>query len=424
MKCKYQVTALGALLLILASASAFISAPAASAADTEKAPSPQLVISFERGTLREDDQLPIRVFLSNPSDKDLNNVTLAWSGLPGTLTLYAETCDQLAADVKKVPKEDHPAANIAVGKLPAQQDSQSIRSLDLCLTSSTVTNGDYNLLFNLRFDWAAKEGTRHSVLTVEKPIKSAFLGTDSLAGVPLALAGFIVPGLLFWLALDAFKTPWRIQGPTLGDKTVYSVLVSLLLVALVSVFPALKEAFDITKGLSLRKLEYLALLGGVTGIAVGWVDRKIRSIRTRNGLQTSDDDTTLLLKLLKLNIGRSKPKTTVNLKSGESFEGSVGGQSATDTFLVGWYQILPNPKRPDETKEIRSAIHRGDMVHAAELAQKYKFEFETQDFLYQQEKNGAFGPTKLMRIHWSNSDVEGKPTVEATEDRSEPLTMN
>ncbi len=418
MRYSYHGIGLASVLILLASTSGFTAAPNDATPETEKAPSPQLVISFERQTMRENDGLPIRVFLSNASDKNLENVTLGWSTLPGTLLLYATTCDEL----KKHPTSNSPAANVVVGKLPSQQDPKSVQSLDLCLTSTTVSNGDDNLLFNLRYDWVGKEGPRHSVLTVEKSIKSAFLGADSLAGVPLALAGFIVPGLLFWLALDFWKTPWRIQGPTLGDKTVYSVLVSLLLVALVSVFPRFKEELDITQGLSLQKLEYLALLGGVAGMLIGGGDRWVRAISARRALQPTDDDLTLLMKLLRLNANRNQPKTIVRLANGQSFEGSVGAQGATHTFLVGWYRVHPNDKQQQPTEVIRAALAARDMPLAAKLVQQYHFPLDTQDFIYQQGANGAFAPTVNMRMQWGNGDVLGRPTVEVDTPNA-PLRM-
>jgi hypothetical protein len=422
MKYSYRGTALAGFLILFAIASGYSVPPAPSTAETEKPPSPQLVISFERQTMRENDQLPVRVFVSNPSDKNLENVRFSWSALPGTLVLYSKKC----TDMQSNPGSNQAATEIPIGELPAQQDPKSVQSLDLCLTSTTVNNGDYNLLFNLRYDWTAKEGPRHSVLTVEKPIKSAFLGTDSLAGVPLALAGFIVPGLLFWLALDAWKTPWRIQGPTLGDKTVYSVLVSLLLVAMVSISPYFKQMFDITQGLSLKKLEYLALLGGVAGMVIGGFDRWIRNIRTRLALHTDDDDLTLLLKLLRLNVGRSKPVTTVQLGNGQIFQGSVGAQDATDTYLMGWNLIVADPQKASQTEEIRKAVKAGDFALAAELASKYKFQIEPRDYIYLRGADGSFGTANpaVTRMQWPNGQVTGKPTVETEKDRDEPLTIN
>src|ERR1700733_8443228 len=148
MKYSYRGTALAGFLILFAIASGYSVPPAPSTAETEKPPSPQLVISFERQTMRENDQLPVRVFVSNPSDKNLGNVRFSWSALPGTLVLYSKKC----TDMQSNPGSNQAATEIPIGELPAQQDPKSVQSLDLCLTSTTVNNGDYNLLFNLRYD--------------------------------------------------------------------------------------------------------------------------------------------------------------------------------------------------------------------------------------------------------------------------------
>jgi len=416
MKYAYHASVVGALVLLFATGSAFKTV-APPAPEPEKAPTPQWTISFERGTLRENDHLPIRIVVSNPSDKALSNVILTWSDLPGEVVMYATACDKVIAD----PTQYQKANQVPIGSLPAQSDGKSIEAVDLCLTSQAVTNDDYNLLFTLRYDWTTNQGVAHGVLTTEKAIKSAFLGTDSLAGVPLALAGFIVPGLLFWLALDWWKTPWRIEGPTLGDKTVYSILVSLLLIAMVSWAPRLKADLDITQGLSLRKLEYLALLGAVAGMLVGGFDRWIRHILTGRSLQSANDDITLLIKLLRLNVGHSQPKTRVTLKNGEVYEGSLGGQSSTTTFLVGWYNFHQDKARQAESKKIAEAITRKDFPRAAELAKQYGFQPGTQDYLHQLGADGVLTQTAAMRMEWENTDVRGLAVIDGS--HTEPLTM-
>jgi hypothetical protein len=44
-------------------------------------PPPGLVITFEKQTIREDEEIPIHIVLSNPSDKPLSDVTLALCAL-------------------------------------------------------------------------------------------------------------------------------------------------------------------------------------------------------------------------------------------------------------------------------------------------------------------------------------------------------
>ena len=395
MKYAYHASVAGLLFLLLASSQGFKDPAPASAAEAEKAPAPQMTISLEHPILREGDTLPIHIVISNPSDFDLQNVCLQWSA-PKNLEFKSAAGNGNEVDIGTVPSQK--GANIEIKK-------------DIFVSSSDIRNQDYNLLFALSYEWQSKDGLKHGVLTVEKPLKSAFLGTDSFAGVPLALAGFIVPGLLFWLALDWWKTPWRIQGPTLGDKTVYSVLVSMLLMAVVLKLPLIKDRFDITEGLSWPKLGALALLGGGVGMLVGGLDRFLRWLHTKSLLHPNDADSTLLVKLLRLNVGRNQPRTRVTLNSGQTYEGSVGGQSADHTYLVGWYRIHSQGQNQAEVNEIRNALNNGEFAHAAELAGRYQFPLDTQDFIYLQGANGAFAATPNMRMQWANADVDGRPSV-------------
>ena len=387
--------AFAGLLFFVATTARFNqAAPAPS--EAEKAPAPQMTISLEHPILRENDTLPIHIVISNPSDFDLQNVCLEWTA-PRNLEFESVTGT---------------GNEIDIGVVPSQKGASTPIQRDLVVRSSDIRNEDYNLLFRLSYEWQAKDGLRHGVLTAEKPLKSAFLGTDSFAGVPLALAGFIVPGLLFWLALDWWKTPWRIQGPTLGDKTVYSVLVSMLLMAVVLKLPVIKDRFDITEGLSWPKLGALALLGGGVGVLVGGLDRFFRWLHMKSLLHPNDADSTLLVKLLRLNVGRNQPRTKVTLNTGQTYSGSVGGQSADHTFLVGWYRIHSQGRNQAEVDEIRNALNAGEFPHAAELAERYQFALDTQDPIYLQGANGAFAPTPSLRLQWANADVDGRPTVE------------
>jgi hypothetical protein len=418
MKLSMSVSAIAGVLLV--TANGFSAAPP-SPPEVEKAPAPQIVISFEHPILRENDYLAIRILLSNPSDSELQNVSISWRALPEDTELYQATCDS----VKNAPKKPNKLTDnrIQIGKLPAQKDAGSVDSLDLCLHSTAVTNGDYNLLFDLRYDWMSKSGEKYAVVTSEKLLKSAFLGTDSFAGVPLALAGFIVPGLLFWLALDFWKTPWRIQGPTLGDKTVYSVLVSLLLVAMVSLSPFLKGFLDITQGLSLAKLGWLALLGGVAGMAVGGLDRLGRWLHTRRMLHPTDDLMTLLAKLLRLNEHRDQPRTRVTLNNGSVYEGSVGAQDTGNTYLVGWFRFRRDRTKARQTTEIEEAIAAGDLALAVELLNRYGFPGETRDFIHQIGADGSDAQTTDGRMQWENKDVKGPLTV-AVKTGSQPIRLD
>ena len=400
------------------------SPPANPAAVEEKPVTPQLVISFERQTIRENDLIPVRVLLTNPSDKSLQDVSLSWKIPSNFLVVYPEACGKSLQEMRdNYPAEKYPAGPppLQWKMIPPQNQSGSAVAADLCLVSSTANEGDFNLLFELRYSWQIKDGMNHAAMTVEKPIRSAFLGSDTLAGIPLGLAGFIVPGLLFWLMLEFWRTPWRIQGPGLGDKMIYSVLISLILIALVSFFPALKGRLDITRGLSLAKLEGLALLGAISGILVGLADNKWRGFQTRRSIHATDDEYDLLAKLLRLNGGKRWPKTTVKI-DGVDYVGSMGVPTATDTILLGWYQITGDTTRPELTKQMTDLVKRGELYQALKIAQHNKFMIAVREGV-EKLVAGVRQPTADSLKIAANTKVEGGLKVETEETNLPPLSM-
>jgi hypothetical protein len=72
--------------------------------------------------------------------------------------------------------------------------------------------GDFNFLFTFEYEWPQQNSLQQSFVVVEKTLKVSLLGSDSVAGIPVGLAGFIVPGLIFWWIVARFNVPW-LQWP-------------------------------------------------------------------------------------------------------------------------------------------------------------------------------------------------------------------
>jgi len=66
-------------------------------------------------------------------------------------------------------------------------------------------------------------------------------------------------------------------GIALGDKLIYSVLASAVIMVLLSS----SSYFNLKSGLSVWKLFYLALIGAALGFVVGFVDWLIRKARKK-----------------------------------------------------------------------------------------------------------------------------------------------
>jgi len=363
------------------------------------------VISLSRQTISEEDRVPVRVFLSNESNNTLTNVTLSWSIPSDFLALYPGDCD-------KQSYRSHAPASFSWTTIPGNEDAQSTQNKDFCLVSSTANEDTFNLGFALEYEWTENNRPRHSMVTVEKPIKSAFLGSDTLAGIPLSLASFVVPGLLFWMVLDWWSTPWRVQGNVLGDKMIYSVLLSFLLIAIISPVHWLQPYAD-TSGLSMGKLEFLALFGAVAGLVTGGGDRAVRWHLTRRSLRPTDQDLVLFEKLLRLNPGRRKPSTIVRMSNGVQYRGSVGAQTSTQTFLMGWYQITRVPGQPDISPALRAKIAgmigRGEYYSALRAVRKTTgLQVTQRDFIYRRTAGGPETQEDIiMRLIKAAAEVDG-----------------
>jgi hypothetical protein len=373
----------------------------------------QLVISLSRQTIREKDRIPVSVSLSNASSKGLTNVTLRWSIPSDFLALYPGAC-------RKQDYADNAPSSFSWPAIPANEDAQSTQTKDFCLVSSTANEDTFNLGFALEYEWTENGHARHSMVTVQKPIKSAFLGTDTLAGIPLGLASYIVPGLLFWMVLDWWSTPWRVQGDVLADKMIYSVLLSLLLIAIVSPVHWLQPYTDVTSGLSMTKLEFLALFGAVAGLATGGGDRAVRWYLTRRSLRPTDQELVLLEKLLRLNPGRLKPSSIVRMSNGVQYRGSVGAQTATHTFLMGWYQISRVPGQPDISpavrNEIAGMIGRGEYYNALRTARTTTgLQVNPRDYIYRRTAGGPeTQEDAIMRLVKVAEEIDGPINITET----------
>jgi hypothetical protein len=386
------------------------------AGETEAPPvQAAMVISFERPTIRENDKVPVHVVISNPSDKLLSNVTLTWSIPSGVLLLVPDRCESVSTPSE--PSSPPPATVFPWTNIASNSDPGSVQTHDFCLVSTTAAEDTLNLLFTLQYAWTENGSLRHSAITVEKSIKSAFLGSDTLAGIPLGLASFIVPGLLFWLLLDWWQTPWRAQGNVLGDKMIYSVLVSAALVGLLDLIPPLKPYVNITSGLSMSKVLLLAGIGAVAGFVVGAGDHAWAWYRARQALSANDQELVLFAKLLRVNKGKRRPTTLVQTAAGTRYRGSVGARTAAGTFLMGWYGIQGAPE--DVKKKIQRLLQSGDYTTALKTALKKNLTVTGRDYIYERPQGGEENQAAEQMRLVKNPD-EVKQPLEVTDNAADP----
>lgn len=200
-------------------------------------------------------------------------------------------------------------------------------------SADEIREGEIDLVFLFYSTWSSGQT---SFASVDRRIQLNLFGTDSVSGVPLQLAAFVLPGLLALglLALFRFKPlvdlNWSLQA-------FLSVGTSLVL-ALLSwqIFPA-----GTPMGMSRKRLVYLCLTGAAIGLLL-IVGRKLRNrYRESHFVLPNEDSATVLLKALKYHRKKVVNGTPVCARLGQNtLLGSVAMPRADgEQVLYGWFEV-------------------------------------------------------------------------------------
>lgn len=389
------------LLLLLLFADPGTGQPSPSPSPAASPPTPPTVtVSLERSVIREEDNVPVNIWLTNPGSQALNEVQVSITS-PGFLTLSTSQC---AGTLVK--------SAVKFGSVPA--NSSTSCTLNLVTTKDKeIVVGDYNLLFTFQYQWQDNNGVHGSVVTTEKPVKVNLLGTDSVAGIPLALAGFIIPGLFFWIAIRLFKVPWGVDLP-LGDKTIYSIIISSLFMAV----GAWYDYFNVNNGISLNKLLKLAGAGFAAGVVLAiayhvWARRQ-RKKREANRISFNDSEAVIFGKALELNSNYNpgklrrllalifpraayrKPVTLVRLSDKTEYVGSFAVTDEESVVLLGWFSINPAGANQATLTEAKRLEEQGKILELYRFASQNKLPIEVSDQIRQRSDDAAQGGALLV----------------------------
>lgn len=399
------------------------------AAQTEQAkppaelPKPSMLVSFERPSLRENDSVWVEILIANGSEYELTNLDLRVAG-PAHFNWHADSCA---------------GAKLETGLPLGAVQARSTLARRLCLkTDSEISVGEFNVLFVLQYQLQMGDRTATSFVTAEKTVKANLFGSESIAGVPLALAGFIVPGLIFWLIVGWFKAPWGVGLP-LSDKMIYSVLVSLLFIALGSQLNFLNNYLNIGNGISVAKLFWLAVTGCFFGVVIGGFDYLRRKAQQKRAderqINVGDDDSTLLRKLLTLYPNAQHPRATIRLKNGAAYLGSLASRTVKVTVgtpereiiysMVGWFKLDLQQGLAGVSQEIKDEItalnDEGKFVKLLEAAGRYKIIehiLVSNDAIQEIKEDDILESTGWPSRQWKDDEVSG---LEISEEEEEDI---
>lgn len=336
-------------------------------------PKPILIVSFGRQSIKEADAIDVRLLLNNEWDQTLSDAVLQIDS-PPTLSWNGTTCEQWRQHPENPGLLDR---SLKIGPVGPKE----VRRLNLCVRSGhNIDVGEFNILFAVDYSWTQNNVSRHSLVTTEKVLKANLFGSDAIAGVPIALAAFIVPGLFFWLVLQLLKSPWTIGGVGLGDKLLYSVLTSFVLLWLVNLVRP-----DPDPSISFSKLVFFAATGLVSGLIVGLTLRAWQSYRDsqrkKKEIKLGDPPEVLLGKLLKQYPQYHNPSGILRTAAGETYSGSLAAQTDDVVAIVGWFQIVKANIDGPNKAEILSALDEAKerAVDIYDVAIKYKLNIEARD---------------------------------------------
>ena len=227
-----------------------------------------MLISLQQDSLRIGDQVAGVLEISNQSDVGADAARFM-PALPASLALHCRFVRPLLR-----------LGALDLGPLPPH----SVKSQPFCLTLdfNTAHAGSFNLLFEVTYTWAQKT----DLVTAEKTIQVDLIGNQTILGLPLAFAGFILPGLMFLITLRWFKAPWAV-GLSGEDKLIYGVLLSLVLLGPFALLGSLPDApgwvqfLNFSQDVTIPRLAVYVLIGLAFGGIAGVIYQKVKADQAR-----------------------------------------------------------------------------------------------------------------------------------------------
>jgi hypothetical protein len=212
----------------------------------------------------------------------------------------------------------------------------------------------------------------------------------------------------------------------LGDKLIYSVIISVVCLTIAGVFGYLIHGpwinyFALSASLSIPKLLALVLAGSVPGAITGVVFLVVRAIKRAQEkeklISSNDNATELIYKILLLNPGYVGRPVAVRLKDSSEFVGAHWARTVDATFLVGSFEIRQEDLSDDLKKKIEDHLKADQIVQegsdilqvvkAVRAIKPAKPALIRQSSPVAQIKDGAQIETGKNYFRWANDEISG-----------------
>jgi hypothetical protein len=381
---------------------------------------PAMTVILESGEILAGQAIGLDVWIENPTDAKATDVRLRYAGPPflkiGTWeaankTGMPESPKKCLTDPTWAAKQGpEPAAAVEQDGAIFLDSIQPRSALNLpprlcLLATSTVEERDWVLGFAVTYTLADAQKPTSGVLLAEKKLSVGLFGTESVGGVSLRLAAYLIPGLLFMmiLRLGGYASLTKLEAP---EVATLSVLVSVVLFLLVDrnvPFQGISSAVSATAFLTLC-LAAIVISGILVLIRCGieWCQANKRRALV---IETGDDRFNALRKALRGAGGDLRPVTIITRDQTKYVGSLVAPTSSGGIVLFGWFGLRPPAGNDPLRNELQQLIDSGQVESALQRAHDANINPQMQDFVRRLSNNGTLENTTDEMRRFAARDI-------------------
>lgn len=297
---------------------------------------PAVTLVIEHDEILAGQSVGLHVWIENPTDAQLQDVRFGYAG-PRFLHIgtYQSSGNPATCTI-------NPGGVIRLD--PIQPRSTQGAPLPLCLQADpAVDERDASLAFSTSYTVLQNGQSKPGVVVVEKKLSVGLFGTESVGGVSLRLAAYVMPGVLFMMIL-------RLGGFPLVDKlgapevAALSVLGSILLFPVAAVVSRINLTFEgIASAVSATLFVALCVIAAVISLAMVAIHRLCEARRLRKQkellVELTDNDATALQKALRQASTDPLPVTVITNQQKRYVGSLMAPTSSGGVALLGWFQL-------------------------------------------------------------------------------------
>ncbi len=321
-----------------------------------------VLLTLEKNEITAREPLKLELLIINNTDQTLDTITL---NITASANLHWVPYDAATPSCAQEALE----SNHLIPSIGAQ----SSHAEKVCVkVGSNAEDGVYSVLFKLTYRTTQDGKLVQKVVPIQQDITINLVQIDSLVGVPLSLASFVLPGMVCLILLNVFGV-FKNLGLTLesDEKFVLGTIISVVILGVGSLLNQVIESlfhwdlFPINAPVTLEALFLLMLLGSVLAVIGTGLYWKYDKRQASLCINLSDNYSIILQKILRMNPNYEDSAVSVKLKDKlEEYYGSHLAEFRGQLFLVGSLGInfedvkADNPTKEKEIDQIRRTFEQ------------------------------------------------------------------